>query len=681
MKKHIILLSVLFSILWTCNIAFGAIIVGRIAHVEGEIYRYMDVDKSWVETFVESPAGTQDVLATGGNSRAEIVFPNNVALRLDENAEMEILSLDEDGGSFVLHAGQARFYNRSTAARLTVETARGLARVAPGSIMDMRADGESVVVAAVLGEATFQSFNNDVEKVEVISGSTSLEFREDGIVAGIGPIDRNWDRWCADREGVWAQNRLVRSEYLPETMQEYAYVLKPYGNWRRIYYRGFYYWAWKPRDVAVGWGPYSTGYWHDWQGGSAWVDHNPWGWVTHHHGHWVHMHGAWMWTPYVHVSNTPGVTVVGFNISFGRAYRPYWHPGRVRWISHSSHIGWLPLAPWETYYGYRRWGPRSVMVHGGVNISININLAHHRYVDHAVIIPKHHFRQRGKHVVINNYNTVRIKNINKTVIVKNYKQVATTEEQRHRKYAKKVTRTDRTENRAVFQPERRRTNAKQVVRVEKHTRKYDSAIQAQKKEQKERIVYNSRQTIAKERTGAVEKRTDLTIKRKTQKREIRPVQRTHVRKIENQKKTAPARSIVAKGKPQRSNGIGVRSERKGKAPRKADVQTSNRAGTRQRNKIVAVNQNGLGDRKAAQKQTRVTQRQVQQNEDRGKRAHKENSRKYAEGERREKSIQKKQIARAQQYSAPPNRSRERQGNRQRTGRNFVSASLDKRRFR
>ena len=102
MKKQIILLLVLFFTLFAASNSFGAIIVGRIVHVEGHIYRYLDDDRSWVETFVESPAGNSDVLATQTGSRAEIVFPNNSALRMDENTEIEILDLDGNASSFIL---------------------------------------------------------------------------------------------------------------------------------------------------------------------------------------------------------------------------------------------------------------------------------------------------------------------------------------------------------------------------------------------------------------------------------------------------------------------------------------------------------------------------------------------------------------------------------------------------
>jgi len=103
MKKNIILLSVLFSTLLFGNTAFGAIIVGRIAHVQGQLYRYMNVDQTWVETFLDSPVGSSDVLATGDASRAEIAFPNSMMLRLGKNVEIKIRNLDDEVAEF---AGQ-----------------------------------------------------------------------------------------------------------------------------------------------------------------------------------------------------------------------------------------------------------------------------------------------------------------------------------------------------------------------------------------------------------------------------------------------------------------------------------------------------------------------------------------------------------------------------------------------
>jgi hypothetical protein len=678
MKKLKILLPVLVFMLLAANSAFGAIVVGRIAHVEGEIYRYMDGEQSWVETFTRSPAGTQDVLATGNDSRAEIIFPNNVTIRLDENTEVEVLSLDEDSETFILHRGLARFYNRNVTGKLVVETARGSARIEPGSIIDVQVEEGSVAVASLLGEAAFQSFNNDFEKVDVISGSTRLEFREDGIVAGTGAIERKWERWCADREGIWSRNRRVRSKYLPEAMQAYAYALESKGKWRRIYYRGYNYWAWQPRNVSVNWAPYTRGHWYDWQGEPVWIDHNPWGWVTHHYGHWLHLHGTWMWAPYIHISHVPGVTAVGFNITFGKTYRPYWHPGRVRWISHRTHIGWLPLSPWETYYGYRRWGPRSVKVHGGAIFSININLKHHRYVDHAVIIPKHHFHRSGKSVVTNNYNTVKINNINKTVIVNNYKPMTTVKEQRNIKGGTNITKNLKAEKRREVSVKKRTAVTRRVVRVEKNTTRNDLANQKKKQERNKRIIYSKKRKIKSRHAGIIEKKRKIGVKLTAQQRNVRFEQKVHARKIKKQEKMITGRSIVALNKPQRAKEYEVR-RLVNKGPERKVSQNNSRIITGQSKKKNILEQNGSRERRSVRNQTRMVQKQVAQIE-RSSNGNKEKNRKSANGKRKE-GKQEKKIAGTGQDSKRQKKYQERQRTRKRAGRNFASASLDTRRFR
>ena len=681
MKKHILFLLVLFSAIWIGSAVDAAITVGRISNVEGQIYRYMDVDDSWVATSQQSPAGTQDVLLTGDDSKAEIAFPNDQLVRLDENTEIEILKLDDEIGEFILHSGLARFYNRSSAGKLLIETARGTATVEPGSAIDVLADKKSVTVSAVYGEAIFRSYQDGAETVEVISGSTSLEFQEKSIIAGIGPIDRKWDRWCADREGVLAQNRMVRSEYLPESMQEYAYAMEPNGRWQRIYYSGYYYWAWKPHSVDVGWSPYTTGYWDDWHGSPVWIDYNPWGWATHHHGHWLNMYGAWMWTPYVHVSNVPGVTAIGFNISFGRTYRSHWHPGRVRWIAYNDNVGWMPLAPRETYYGYRKWGPRTVVMERGASLSININLSSHRYINHAVIIPKNHLYQR-KHGVINNYNTVRIKNVNKTTIVKNYKPLRTSERERDQKHTVKAGRVrNAVRGAAIVQSERKKINTGEAVRFERGD---DRAIQTRRDAQKETTVQASRQKgsrnkVVAQKTNAIRKRE--TGNREIQEKVVSSGQRVRERNVEKQEKPLQRSSTAAS-----VSAPGTEVTTKDRNQARTGELTQTRVETGSRNKVVAektaatIKRDTVARQKIPQEKPQP-QRQAALNEERAKKTGQKKNRKYSVNDKQEENKTEQQISRNENSSREKNVFQERDTDRQGSGRERVSASLNNRRSR
>lgn len=682
MKKVIMYLVILVSAVMAGRAAEAAIIVGRISHIEGEIYRYMDVDNSWVATQLQSPAGTEDVLATGKNSRAEIIFPNNLLLRLDEDAEIEILELDDDLGVFQLQAGLARLYNRSVSGRLVIETVRGTANVAPGSVIDVRADGSTVVVSAVLGGATFQSLRNGVEGMEVISGSTSLEFRAEAIVAGKGPLNWNWDRWCADREGVWARNSLVRSEYLPESMQDYAYEMEPYGNWNRVYYRGYYYWAWKPRLVAAGWSPYTNGSWYDWQGSPVWIDNNPWGWVTHHHGNWIQLQGSWMWTPYVHVSHVPGVTVVGLNITFGKTYRSSWHPGRVRWMTHNDYIGWFPLAPWETYYGYRKWNSGTVLVQGGSGFSLGINLLQHRHIAAAVVIPRQHLYKKGP-VAINSYNTVRIRNSNKTVIIKDYKPMLTAEKERVRmKISGKSGQTKNTYRRNVSgQPAGKGNSARDTARYETPVKRNDRVGQIQRAARQERQEQNagqgfSSQIPAPKRSVVIERQREKTGAREVQQKAVKPAQRVRALHAAKQGKAgAGIGSPAHVAAPRKQETREAKEQAKPRVFRQAEVKS--RGSVVVQEKATAGRAKEKGARKQSQKETSGPQRQVARKAAPGKKANGIASRKTAAPEEQQETKSARQRLRTENAPGEKNTTRERNADNRKLGRQWTSASLAK----
>lgn len=687
MKKLIIYLVSLMSVLMAGTAAHAAIIVGRISHVEGEIYRYMDVDDSWVETYLQSPAGIEDVLATGKSSRAEIAFPNNLLLQLDGNTEVEILELDNDFAVFQLNSGLARLYNRNAAGTFVIETVRGTAKVAPGSVIDVLVEGNTVVVSAVQGEATFQSLRNGVEGLEVISGSTSLEFRAEAIVAGTGPLSLNWDRWCANREGVWGQNRLVRSKYLPESMQEYAYEMEPYGNWNRVYYSGYNYWAWKPRYVAAGWSPYTNGYWYDWHGSPVWIDNNPWGWVTHHHGHWIQMQGAWMWTPYVNVSHTPGVTVIGLNITFGKTYRSNWHPGRVRWITHNDNIGWFPLAPQETYYGYRRWGAGTVLVRGGSSFRPGINLSQHRHIADAVIIPKQHLYKKGR-IVVNNYNTVKIRNIDKTVIVKDYKPMLTTERKRARQAtsAKSAPARNSYRRSVLVQSDRKRiTAAGSSVQHATPVKRDARIIQTQRNLQKTQAGQIMRQRargpiITKEQgqSVATARQREKTGARERQKKAVMPEQRSREMNAEKQEKSWPriaGTANISVPRTQLTKGDEVRA--KARVFRQAEAKNSRSKGVQE--KTTAIREKASKAREQVQKEAPPPQRQDRRNAKRVEKANVKTGSKYTEKEERQENKSARQISRNENSTREKNITRN--ADSQKPGREWVSASLNNRRLR
>ena len=94
----------------------------------------------------------------------------------------------------------------------------------------------------------------------------------------------------------------------------------------------------------------------------------------------------------------------------------FWSPGRVSWIHSGTHVGWVPLAPRETYYSHRNWGGPHEVVVTNVNITqITINIGSYAYARHAIVVPRDNFYG------VNNYRNVRETRINPTTIIKDYR--------------------------------------------------------------------------------------------------------------------------------------------------------------------------------------------------------------------------------------------------------------------
>jgi hypothetical protein len=84
----------------------------------------------------------------------------------------------------------------------------------------------------------------------------------------------------------------------------------------------------------------------------------------------------------------------------------------VAWVSTPLHVGWIPLAPWETYHGRHPWGPRTVVVRDKKSLKPRNRVKHYAYLDHSVVVPHRDFGRvspKTKH----DYNKLKAKGINK----------------------------------------------------------------------------------------------------------------------------------------------------------------------------------------------------------------------------------------------------------------------------
>jgi len=386
----------------------SAITVGRVYYIEGDLLRYIPEENDWVAMVRDAPFGTEDTLFSGNGGMAEMIVPNGTWIRVGNNTQIQIIALDSDLTEIDVAQGEARFYNKSSDTVIKATSPFGYVLAYTGAVFDFYVGENSAEVIAVKGTVTFVHTATDAQ-YDVDAGSPSLLADERWVSSGDGTVDPKWNRWNRVRENFWMSKSRIRGrsvEYLPPGLQDESYALEENGRWESIPYEGSSRWFWRPTTVAVGWSPFTTGRWTDWDGDQVWIPAEPFGYVTHHYGNWIYTRNSWYWAPPV-VRVRAGLPLL--DIGF------FWSPGRVSWIHHDTYVGWVPLAPRETYYSHRKWGgPHEVVVTNNT-ARININIGSYAYASRAIIVPRDNFYR------VNNYRNVRVTNLNPTAIINNYK--------------------------------------------------------------------------------------------------------------------------------------------------------------------------------------------------------------------------------------------------------------------
>lgn len=386
-----------------------AVVVGRVYHLEGDLLRYVPAEDDWVAVVKDAPFGAEDTLYTGSRGRAELILPNGTWIRLGNNTQIQFIALDAEVSEVDLAAGMARFYNKGLSRTVIKATSPyGYVLANSGTAFDFYVGEKSIEVVPVKGRVSFVHSATNA-KYDLSAGSTSILADGKQVASGEGTVDPDWERWNAAREEWWSARTRTRGrsiEYLPPSLWTEAYDLDANGSWYRVYYEGAERWFWRPTTVYVGWTPFIRGRWTDWYGDQCWIPSEPFGYVTHHYGNWVYVGNYWYWAPPI-VSVRVGLPLLDVGY--------YWYPGRVSWIYSELYIGWIPLAPHETYYCHRQWGGRHTVVVTNINIArINIHVGNYAFARQAIVVPQDRFYS------VNSYRNVRMANIKSTTIINNY---------------------------------------------------------------------------------------------------------------------------------------------------------------------------------------------------------------------------------------------------------------------
>jgi hypothetical protein len=348
--------------------------VARISVIDGDVSVRRGDSGDWVAGVINAPLLTDDRIATGPNSRAEVQLDAANTLRMGGNAEVRMAQLEYGRYQMEVAHGIVTYrVLRQSDADVEVDTPnisvrpsrQGTYRISVGD------SGDSEVTARAGDVEVFSPTGSQwVRAGQTMVARGTASNPEFQIVAAI-PRDE-WDRWNETRDRIALESASYR--YVPQGVYG-AEDLDRYGSWRNDPEYGN---CWQP-TVAVGWSPYSSGrwVWEDWYGWT-WVSYDPWGWAPYHYGRWFYR-DRWLWYP-----GTLGV-------------RHYWSPALVGFIGWGGggvgfgmgNIGWVPLAPYETFHPW--WG-RNYYGRGGYNnrsfniTNVNItNVYRNSHVNNGII--------------------------------------------------------------------------------------------------------------------------------------------------------------------------------------------------------------------------------------------------------------------------------------------------------
>ncbi len=342
--------------------------VARISLIHGDVSTQRGDSGDWSAAALNQPVVSGDKISTGDRSRAEVQFDSSNILRLGNNAQAQIATLQ--GTQIQVQVGQGLAYYsvlKGSQAQPEIDTPNVAVRPA---------SSEGIYRIEVNGGETHVIVRKGSADISTPQGSARVEKGQDAIVRGSGdqteykiasaPSKDDWDSWNNDRNGT-----IKNAQSWKRTNSYYtgSEDLDAYGRWVDVPDYGP---AWAP-TVAAGWAPYRDGRWV-WEPywGWTWVSYEPWGWAPYHYGRWMMYDNSWMWWP---------GPVYGYPY-----YQPLWAPAYVSFFGFGGgwgfgfgfgfgggwgfgSVGWLPIGPCDRFYPwYGRWGSHF----GGVNVT-NIN--------------------------------------------------------------------------------------------------------------------------------------------------------------------------------------------------------------------------------------------------------------------------------------------------------------------
>jgi len=319
--------------------------LARISVIQGDIATQRGDTGDWAAAALNQPLVGGDRISTGDNSKAELQLDHANILRLGNNSQAKIATLERvqnQRAQIQVQIWQGLAYYtvfKDSEADVEIDTPNAAIRPTSDGVYRIEVTGFETQVIVRAG-AVDMAMPQGSTRVEMGQGATVRgTTHEAGNVLGSAPAMDSWDSWNIDRDGVIrnAQSWNYTNRYYVGSED-----LDVYGHWVNVADYGR---VWSP-TVGGGWSPYRAGRWI-WEPywGWTWVSHEPWGWTPYHYGRWFLYGKSWMWWP--------------GPVDGERDYRPEWAPAYVSFFGFGGHrgasvgfgsVGWLPLGPGDSFY-------------------------------------------------------------------------------------------------------------------------------------------------------------------------------------------------------------------------------------------------------------------------------------------------------------------------------------------
>jgi uncharacterized membrane protein YgcG len=325
--------------------------VGRLSIVQGDVNVKRGDNGQLVAAIVNAPLMTQDHVQTSPGSRAEVQFDYANLVRLAPNTDLGFAALEYHRYQIQLGAGTIIYrVLRNQDAQAEVDTPS----------IAFRPMGEGEYRISVLDDGTTQiTVRSGSGQIFGPRGSEQLQAGRSTLVRGnpSEPEFQSTYEVARDQFDDWSANR----DHELLASQSYNYVspdvygaddLDAYGKWVPSQYGQ----VWAPQPSTSDWAPYSNGQWdYEPYYGWTWVDYAPWGWAPYHYGRWFHNGGfGWCWWP--------GALRSSF----------LWSPALVGFFGVGAGLGWVALAPFESFFGW--WGHWGRGGYAGFGVYRNANV-------------------------------------------------------------------------------------------------------------------------------------------------------------------------------------------------------------------------------------------------------------------------------------------------------------------